>query len=124
MQDVEHFLNDKEISLACPTHVLFRDILYADDTVLMGSNVHEVQEFLKAVVECGFKYGLELSWSKTHAINIKTEELLYDPLRNSLVIKAQTMYLGSSIRADGNHSIKVSRQIAEAHDVFHKLESF
>ena len=47
-----------------PNFVALRELLYADDTVLISSSRTNLKEMLKDVMIESAKYGLELNWSK------------------------------------------------------------
>ena len=49
-----------------PAFVVTREVLYADDTLLMSSSERNLQALLNQVVLEGAKYGLGLNWSKTY----------------------------------------------------------
>eukprot|EP00973_Karenia_brevis_P014442 1968342-Karenia_brevis.AAC.1 len=36
-----------------PEYIVTRDILYADDTVLLGSSSSQMQHYLQTVIACG-----------------------------------------------------------------------
>ena len=56
-------------------------------------------------------------------MNINGEADFYDEGCNSLKEVDQTIYLGASIRKDGNHSAEISRSIVESYQLFLKLKS-
>ena len=41
------------------------ELLYADDTVLVGSQGHVVQKYMESIISCGAEYGLELNWKRS-----------------------------------------------------------
>ena len=56
-------------------------------------------------------------------MNINGEADFYDEDGNALKQVDQTIYLGASIRKDGNHSAEISRRIGESYQSFLKLKS-
>ena len=120
-EDVENVLASKDIQITVPDYVLSSDLLYADDTVMIGNDTHTVQILLNTLVECGYAYGLEMNWKKVQSLNRRTLGILYDPHGFPIKSTPQTIYLGSSIRADAKHSSEIVRRIGEAHQTFDKL---
>ena len=47
-----------------------RDVLYADDTLLVSQHTSNLQAMLEAVVDEGMRYGPETKWAKTLQIQI------------------------------------------------------
>ena len=78
-EDVENVLAGKDIQITVPDYVLSSDLLYADDTVLIGNDTHTVQILLNTLVECGYAYGLEINWKKKQSLNLRILSILYDP---------------------------------------------
>ena len=48
-----------------PSYVVTRDMLYADDTVLVSRHAGNLQLLLERIIVEGKKCGLELNWDKT-----------------------------------------------------------
>eukprot|EP00973_Karenia_brevis_P020673 2839394-Karenia_brevis.AAC.1 len=105
-----------------PDYVVSKDILYADDTVLLGNETWKLQAFLDCIVDYDHRYGLHINWDKTSVININCDSMLFDTNGTPIKQVDSIIYLGSSIRADGNHSSEFSRRIGEATQIFNKLE--
>ena len=55
------------------------DLLYADDTLIMGVSAEIVSEYGRAVETAGKTYGMALHWGKTQALSICTSERLRRP---------------------------------------------
>ena len=72
--------------LVCP------DILYADDTMLASSSAKKLQTLLDAVICEGKKYGLELNWAKTVAINIQNNGVVKTPSGTPVVQARQVVF--------------------------------
>ena len=53
-----------------PDFLVARELLYADDTVLMSSYQNNLQQLVNEIVIESAKYGLELNWSKTFQMNV------------------------------------------------------
>ena len=48
------------------------DVLYADDTLLLGSTAADVEALASAVEKVGTTYGMSLHWGKTQALSVCT----------------------------------------------------
>ena len=46
-------------------YIVTPDLVYADDTMLLGSSAESVQRYLNCVMAVGRTYGLELNLEKT-----------------------------------------------------------
>jgi len=87
------------------------DVLYADDTILLGCRPEFVQEYARAVQEAGAKYGLSLHWGKTQAISIGGGRRLRKPDGTEFDDSSFLEYLGGVISRDGRADSEVSRKI-------------
>ena len=56
-----------------------RDLLYADDTLLMSRHADNLQAILGGIVDEGARYGLELNWNKTVQMQIDTPTRICRP---------------------------------------------
>ena len=73
---------------------LLYDILYADDTLLLGSAACHVEELAKAVATIGSQYGLSLHWQKTQALSVGTTTRLRRPDGTVVKDSGSMIYLG------------------------------
>ena len=55
------------------------DILYADDTLILGQRAGHVEEYARAVESADASYGMKLHWGKTQALCIGQAECLKRP---------------------------------------------
>ena len=76
-------------------NVLF-DILYADDTMILGTNSAHVEEFAAAIEQAGKHYGMSLHWGKTQALSIGTPNRIRRPDGTVIEEKGSLVYLGGS----------------------------
>ena len=104
-----------------PPFVVTREVLYADDSLLMSSSPRNLQALLNAVVAEGAKYGLELHWGKTYQMQVCTAASICKPNGEMIVSKREVVYLGSIISCDGKSEREVSRRICEGRNVFKVL---
>ena len=93
------------------------DIVYADDTLLLGVSPGLVNEYLQAVFVAGQRYGMELHWDKFQVLPIQTESLIQTPDGVDLPMKEEMNYLGAAISADGAMDHELNRRLGAAkHD--------
>ena len=98
------------------------DVVFADDTLLMGVDHEHLNGYLAAVEEAGKRYGMELHWGKTQAHSICTNERIIRP--DGIVIKesGSMEYLGALLSADGRTDSEVSRRMGVATSDFRQLQ--
>lgn len=101
---------------------LLRDLLYADDTLLISSDIDQLQTHFNAVIEVGKRYGLELNFDKTFLLSIRGEGNITNPNGAHLKKISQAMYLGGLLSSDGRAKTEISRRIGEAKQSLQKLE--
>ena len=101
-----------------PAFLVTREVLYADDTLLMSTSVRNLQTLLNEVVAEGAKYGLELNWDKTYQMQVCTATSISRPDGQQIMSKREVIYLGSIITCDGSCEREVSRRIGEGRSVF------
>ena len=76
------------------------DVLYADDTLLIGSMASQVDELARAVEEAGATMGMSLHWGKTQAMSIATHQRLTCPDGTEICDSDALMYLGGLLSRD------------------------
>ena len=104
-----------------PEFVVTRELLYADETVLLSARQDNLQQLPDAIVTEGAKYGLELNWEKTFQINVGTDACTYCPNGNVINQKESVIYLGGSISADSSVTIELNRRLSESRNAFNLL---
>ena len=53
-----------EVGAERPPYIVTRDLLYADDTLIIESDAQRAQRFMHIIAEVGAEYGLTLNWEK------------------------------------------------------------
>ena len=102
-------------------YIVSPDIVYADDTMLLGSSASDVQKHLDAVVSVGRSYGLELNLGKTLLLRINGKSQIYGSDGNALKVCEEAVYLGGMISCDGRSSAEITRRLGEARSTFLNL---
>ena len=98
------------------------DVLYADDTLLLGICDGHLEEFLRAVHEAGQRYGMELHFGKFQLITTSALPASVRAPDGTLIqSKASMEYLGSILHGDGQADHEISRRIAMARRDFDTL---
>ena len=97
------------------------EIVYADDTLLVGSDAQTVEKQLSCIVELGRAYGLEMNWQKVELMTVRCDLPIRGPDATELVRKTSLVYLGSSVSADGNVDSELARRIGLAQSEFKRL---
>ena len=105
----------------CVERGLLGTLLYADDTLLIGTTGTRVQELLTAVSSVGSRYGMQLHWSKFQLLAINGKYKLTAPDGSLIAAKEVMTYLGAAIFADGGIKSELSRKLGAAWAEFSKL---
>jgi hypothetical protein len=119
MKDASNIL-DPTIRRRLHSDRLF-DILYADDTLLLGTAAGDVEAYAKAVETAGAWYGMSLHWGKTQAMSICTTTCIKDPRGKPMEDKGSMVYLGGLLVANGRADSEISRKIGTALGDFRQL---
>jgi hypothetical protein len=56
-----------------------RELVYADDTLIIDTDACEIQNMMECISECGAQYGLSYNWSKLEALCVRTAATLKQP---------------------------------------------
>ena len=94
------------------------DILYADDTMLVGTSSQALQKYMDCISACGKMYGLSLNATKLECLSINTETEIVGGLGGQVSDKARLKYLGALLSNDGYNTSELSRRIGIAKDQF------
>ena len=98
------------------------DLLYADDTLLLGCDAACVETFAQAVEQAGASYGMTLHWGKTQAMSVGTAAALHKPDGSLFENQRSLHYLGALIGGDGRTDSEVSRKLGLAKADFNRLQ--
>ena len=71
------------------------DVLYADDTLVIGESSKLVEEYGAAIEKAGAAYGMLLHWGKTQALSICTPQWLHRPDATMIEETGFLEYLGA-----------------------------
>ena len=98
------------------------DVVYADDTLLMGVSTLYLTEYMQAVAAAGRKYGMELHYGKFQLLGVRCNPDIRLPDNTCIQTQQCMMYLGMMMTADGKHGNELSRRIGIAKSDFAALQ--
>ena len=98
------------------------DLLYADDTLIIGESAELVTEYGEAVEKAGAMYGMTLHWGKTQGLSVCTAEQIRRPDGSFIADNGSIEYLGALLTADGRVDSEISRRIGTAAGYFRQLQ--
>ena len=99
------------------------DLVYADDTLLMGVSSNHLGEFLESVALVGHRYGMELHWDKFQVLPVQTNPEPRKPTGEPIAARQRENYLGTVLSADIHDHHELVRRIALAKSDFMALEA-
>ena len=97
------------------------DLLYADDTLVMGVSAAHVGELAAAIEQVGSRYGMVLHWGKTQAISVCSDDHIRRPDGSPILGSGSLEYLGALITSDGRADSELSRRLGMAAGDFREL---
>ena len=97
------------------------DIVYADDTLLVGASSKFLHEFLRAVAAAGHAYGLELHEDKFQLLQINCKDVVRNVSLDPINASSSLSYLGATLSSDGRAGSELSRRIGAAKADFRSL---
>ena len=98
------------------------DILYADDTLILGKLSKDVEEYASAVERAGAKYGMKLHWGKTQALCVGNAHSLKKPDGSFFDNVESLLYLGAVLCRHGRVGSEISRKLGTARADFNQLQ--
>lgn len=101
-------------------HTLF-DVLYADDTLILGCSPANVANFAEMVEEIGATYGMALHWDKTQAMSVCSDSRIVKSNGTEIPPATSLKYLGATVDAHGRLDSEVSRKLGLAKSDFLSL---
>ena len=97
------------------------DVLYADDTLILGSCARNVEALATSVEKVGGTYGMTLHWAKTQALSVCTTDKVLRPDGTVIQESGALQYLGATIYGDGRADSELSRKLGAARADFQQL---
>jgi len=97
------------------------ELLYADDTLLIGAHGPTIEKYLNCIVHVGEESGLLMNWGKVELMTVNCDGAITTPDGTVLTSKPSFVYLGSLISADGDVNSELARRLGAAQADFKKL---
>lgn len=97
------------------------DVVYADDTLLIGACAQHVEEFLRAVAAAGRAYGLDLHERKFQLLQVGCADTIRNNALDPIVASPSMCYLGANLASDGRVGSELARRIGIAKGDFRSL---
>ena len=97
------------------------DIVYADDTMLIGSCPDHLEEFLKAVAAAGKNYGMALHEDKFQLLQIGAKPVIRNVNKKTIQSSSSLTYLGATLAEDGRVGSELARRVGAAKADFRAL---
>jgi len=104
------------------SHWMLDEILYADDTMLIGKDVETLQTYMDCIRECGRTYGLSLNAGKLESLFFNCDGELFNETGERIPHKQNLKYLGAILNADGRCTSEVARRVGAAKSEFDLLK--
>ena len=97
------------------------DLVYADDTLLLGTCPDNLHNFMTKIGEAGMGYGLVFNWGKLEILPVRTEAVIRKPDGDTIATKQSILYLGSLLASDGRIGSELNRRLGMAKADFDQL---
>ena len=98
-------------------------VLYADDTLLIGSSSERLQRLLRAVAVVGASYGLQLHADKFQLIQVRTTEAVHNHQDRPIAVSNSMTYLGTNIASSGTVVRELGQKLGAVWSIFKPLQS-
>ena len=106
-----------------PGENFVRELVYADDTLLIDSDPRVVQALMNAVETCGMHYGLKFNWQKVELLRVRSGADILNASGAPVACKSSIAYLGTRLAADGRIGSELSSRIGAAGQDFKVLNA-
>lgn len=105
-------------------HLLFMEILYADDTLLISKNTRTMNILLHAVETESAYYGLKLNQSKCAVVNMNGNNMVRFKDGTPVPKENQVTYLGGIITREARGHVEVEQRIAATMATWKRMQLF
>ena len=104
--------------------VTFDEILYADDTICIGTDTKSINKFLKAIEEKGKEFGLKLNQTKCEVVTSMRNPNVHFKDGTRVKIVEEAKYLGCHINEQSDYRKELGKRISIAMITLKKLDIF
>lgn len=102
----------------------FTELLYADDTVLLTTNVSTMNRLLAKVEKCANYHGLNFNKNKCVSVNFHTTARTKYADGSRVPTAEQATYLGATLSKSANTRKEVNAKISQCFVILNKLQYF
>ena len=99
-------------------------LLYADDTLVIGTDAKAVERYLEAIRQVGLRYGWELHGSKFQLLQVGPQQRIRKHDGSIIETNDRLTYLGAIITPDGRGGPELLRRLGMATCDFRELSRF
>ena len=96
-------------------------IIYAYDTLLIDTDIGNVEKYMHCVRRAGSMYGLSFNWKKLELVSSTEVSSISAPTGDAISPKGQIVYLECTITADGTAGSELNRRLGAARAEFEQL---
>eukprot|EP00973_Karenia_brevis_P061849 8602596-Karenia_brevis.AAC.1 len=114
--------NDANERTDKPNGAGFTEVLYADDTILLGKDVTQIQQTLHKIEEHSKKYGLALNKDKCIHLRFNSLRRLAYKDKTKMPIEEEATYLGAQLHEKGSVDKDINQKIGAATAIWRKLD--
>ena len=102
----------------------FMEIIYADDTLLVGKRAKELNLMLQAIEKHSSRYGMRLNKGKCVSLEMNTKANIKFSNGTSLSKVTEAVYLGAKLTKKHFTRTEVENRLGKALDTVRKLRDF
>ena len=96
-------------------------LLYADDTLVIGSTSASVQALLNAIATVGRRFGMELHYSKFQLLQVRGDFDIKTPNGERIEPSESMVHLGSTLSADGGAHNELAKKLDDTKELTKEL---
>ena len=93
---------------------VIKEIIYADDTLLVAVKPEDAESFMHDVVVAGKGHGHALNWDKTEVMPVGCDAQIIGPDGKHIGSRQAITYLGGVIAANGSINSELNRRLGMA----------
>ena len=106
-----------------PNSVCCDELVYADDTLLIGKDSIYLQTYMHHIAQVGKTYGLSFNWKKVEQMNINCADMnIYSSDNEIIQVKECLKYLCAQLHADGHLETEIAQKLGIASQEFRNLK--
>ena len=114
MHDTKRDLLAMLTKAQCENEFGMSELLYADDTLLVGCERAVLEQYMHFIGKHGACYGMKFNHDKIECLKVNFDEDILNELGLAMKSPASLKYLGALITRDGKHCSELNRRIGLA----------